>query len=179
MIEDTGAEFAVPLPNVTGVTLSKVLEYCNKHRSGDPALLIRASTSNVFRLTSDPLSAVITRSSSTKQQMTMQKELWKRLSTSGTRISLTWTRLCCTLSLLLQTTSISKTCCECTTIAFNKSAAVLLSYSTGSMLYLCLVCAADNCAVRLWQTSLKAKHQKRSEHISISRMTSHLKKRRR
>ena len=33
MIEDTGAEFAVPLPNVTGVTLSKVLEYCNKHRS--------------------------------------------------------------------------------------------------------------------------------------------------
>jgi len=34
MIEDTGAEFAVPLPNVNGVTLSKVLEYCNKHRSG-------------------------------------------------------------------------------------------------------------------------------------------------
>lgn len=31
MIEDTGAEFAVPLPNVNGVTLSKVLEYCNKH----------------------------------------------------------------------------------------------------------------------------------------------------
>ena len=34
MIEDTGAEFAVPLPNVNGVTLSKVLEYCNKHRLG-------------------------------------------------------------------------------------------------------------------------------------------------
>ena len=34
MIEDTGAEFAVPLPNVNGVTLSKVLEYCNKHRWG-------------------------------------------------------------------------------------------------------------------------------------------------
>ena len=32
MIEDTGADFAVPLPNVNGVTLSKVLEYCNKHR---------------------------------------------------------------------------------------------------------------------------------------------------
>ena len=32
MIEDTGSEFAVPLPNVDGKTLSKVLEYCNKHR---------------------------------------------------------------------------------------------------------------------------------------------------
>lgn len=32
MIEDTGTEFAVPLPNVDGQTLSKVLEYCNRHR---------------------------------------------------------------------------------------------------------------------------------------------------
>lgn len=32
MIEDTGTEFAVPLPNVDASTLSKVLEYCNKHR---------------------------------------------------------------------------------------------------------------------------------------------------
>ena len=32
MIEDTGADFAVPLINVNGMTLSKVLEYCTKHR---------------------------------------------------------------------------------------------------------------------------------------------------
>ena len=32
MIEDTGSDFAVPLPNVNGITLSKVLEYCNRHR---------------------------------------------------------------------------------------------------------------------------------------------------
>lgn len=32
MLEDTGADFAVPLPNVNGATLSKVLEYCSKHR---------------------------------------------------------------------------------------------------------------------------------------------------
>ncbi|KAL3137111.1 hypothetical protein ABBQ32_006689 [Trebouxia sp. C0010 RCD-2024] len=31
MLEDTGADFAVPLPNVNGATLSKVLEYCSKH----------------------------------------------------------------------------------------------------------------------------------------------------
>lgn len=36
MIEDTGSDFAVPLPNVDGQTLSKVLEYCNKHRYASP-----------------------------------------------------------------------------------------------------------------------------------------------
>lgn len=43
MIEDTGAEFAVPLPNVDGVTLSKVLEYCNKHRLQANILLALAA----------------------------------------------------------------------------------------------------------------------------------------
>ena len=32
LTEDTGSDFPVPLPNVDGKTLSKVLEYCNKHR---------------------------------------------------------------------------------------------------------------------------------------------------
>lgn len=32
LTEDTGSDFPVPLPNVDGKTLGKVLEYCNKHR---------------------------------------------------------------------------------------------------------------------------------------------------
>ena len=31
MIEDTGTEAAVPLPNVSSKILSKVIEYCNYH----------------------------------------------------------------------------------------------------------------------------------------------------
>lgn len=38
LTEDTGSDFPVPLPNVDGKTLSKVLEYCNKHSEHDGQL---------------------------------------------------------------------------------------------------------------------------------------------
>jgi len=37
MIEDDCANNTIPLPNVTGATLSKVIEYCTKHAAATPS----------------------------------------------------------------------------------------------------------------------------------------------
>ncbi|GHP11048.1 suppressor of kinetochore protein mutant [Pycnococcus provasolii] len=43
MIEDTGAESAIPLPNVTAKILSKVIEYCKYHVEAQAAANARRS----------------------------------------------------------------------------------------------------------------------------------------
>jgi len=57
MIEDTGTEEEIPLPNVKATTLKKILEYCEKHRKDTPPEIEKPlRTSNLAELV-DPYDA--------------------------------------------------------------------------------------------------------------------------
>ncbi|EGR32480.1 hypothetical protein IMG5_081380 [Ichthyophthirius multifiliis] len=57
MIEDTGTEEAIPIPNVKESILRKILEYCDKHRNDNPPEIEKPLTTNNLSEVVDPYDA--------------------------------------------------------------------------------------------------------------------------